>query len=256
MIFILRNLATTIAALMLSLSVVAFAEEANSDFRNATTLPSFSLLAPSGFTPNQNYMSASIGGIANAPITNNTSNIGVSLGLGIVLPSDIGVSLNIDMDAPQFSRRQELAMNVGKYFHNWDTSLSVGIRNITIWHDDGSQNVPSVYVAASRIFVFEENIAIINGGLGNNDYRVITDTAPSASRAKVLSPFISAAYYIMPQLSVIADYTAGITSLGVGIVPVTSWPLSLNIGTYDISKATPGHDNTSWVGSISTSYSF
>ena len=258
MIFILRNLATAIAAFMLSLNVVtfAFAEDAGSSFRNATTLPAFSLLAPSGFTPTQNYMSASIGGIANIPATNNGSKGGASVGLGIVLPSDFGVALSIDMDAPQFSRRQELAMNAGKYFQDWDASLSVGIRNITIWHNDGSQNVPSVYVAASKIFVFEESLAIVNGGLGNNDYRVITDTAPSASRAKVLSPFISAAYYIMPQLSVIADYTAGITTLGAGVVPMPSWPLSLSVGIYDIGKAIPGHSDISWIASLSTSVTF
>lgn len=258
MIFILRNLATVAAALAFCFSAMlpASADEAKSSFYDAATLPAFSLLAPSGFTPTLNYMSASIGGIANIPATNNDSKGGASIGLGIVLPSDFGVTLNIDMDAPQFSRRQELAMSVGKYFKDWDASLSVGIRNITIWHNDGSQNVPSVYVATSKIFVFEESIAILNGGLGNNDYRVITDTAPSASRAKVLSPFISAAYYMMPQLSIIADYTAGITTIGAGIVPLASWPLSFSVGIYDIGKAIPGHSDISWIASLSTSVTF
>lgn len=254
----LRNIATATTALSLTLAVVApaFADETSNNFRTATALPAFSLLAPSGFTPTQNYFAVSLGGIANIPATNNGSKGGSSVGFGLALPSDFGVSMNIDMDAPEFSKRQELAMSVGKYFSTWDVSMSIGIRNITIWHDDGSQNVPSMYVAASKIFVFEESIAIINGGLGNNDYRVITDTAPSSSRAKAASPFASAAYYFMPQVSIIADYTAGITTLGVGLVPIAAFPLSLSVGVYDIGKAIPGHVDTSWIASLSTSVTF
>jgi len=223
-----------------------------SNFNDASTLPAFSLFAPAGFTPTQDYFSFSLGGVSNIPTTEGA----ISLGFGLALPSDFGVSLNVDMDIKNLSKRQELSMTTGKYLSSWDASISLGIRNVTLWHDDGSQNVPSVYIAASKILVLDKQLVILNAGFGNNDFRTISDTASSTVRTKTVSPFVSAAYYPFARTSVIADYTAGIMSLGIGLVPFSSLPINVSVGVYDLTKAIPTHTGTSILASASIAYGF
>lgn len=71
-------------------------------------------------------------------------------------------------------------------------------------------------------------------------------------------PFVSVAAYVMPQLSLIADYTSGVTTLGVGIVPSPKLPITITMGAYNVNKQTvdTGNDKVSFVGSLSASYAF
>jgi len=227
-----------------------------SEFNNLEMLPAFSLTAPSGFTPTENFVSASLGGISNSPGSNQNARGAASLGLGLAFPSDIGLAINVDLGGKFLGERQELALSIGKYFTNLDMSFSAGGRNITMWHNDGSKNTPSFFVAASKLIMLEDTIAIVNVGVGNSDFRTITDAASSESRKTTFSPFASGAYYIFPQLSLIADYTSGIATLGAGYVPSATWPLSLSFGVYDVAKAIPNHNNTSFIASVSSSYTF
>lgn len=228
----------------------------SASFDALDTIPSFSLIAPSGFTPTQDFISWGIGGISHVPNTTNNAKGAASIGLGLALPRNIGITFHIDATGRELSTQQELSFSLGKYFSGLDMSISAGARSITLWRDDGTKNTPSVYVAATKVLLFNDNLAIVNAGIGNNDFRIITDTAASTSRVKVASPFLSLAYYPLPSLSLMADYTSGITSLGVGMVPLASLPLSLSIGVYDIAKTIPGHKTLSIIASVSGSYTF
>ena len=228
----------------------------DASFDKLDALPAFSLIAPSGFTPTQDYISWGLGGISHVPGTSNNSKAAASLGLGLALPANFGIAFNIDLEGRGLSKRQELSVNMGKYLTSLDMGISFGSRNITLWHDDGTRNTPSVYLAATKVFLLKDNLTIINAGVGNNDFRTIKDTAPSTSRLKVVSPFISLAYYPLPRLSLIADYTSGITSLGIGVVPLASWPFSLSLGVYDLAKAIPNHNKLSFIATLSAAYAF
>ncbi len=226
------------------------------DFNALKALPSFSLLAPSGFTPTQDFVSLGAGAITNTPTAAKDTSSAISLGFGIKLPANFGISLNVDMDGNNLSQRQELSMAMGKYFKGSDLGISFGIRNMTLWHDDGSRNIPSAYLAASKMLLWHKQLVILNIGLGNNDFRTISDISSSTDRAQTVSAFASAAYYPLPQVSFIADYTAGISSFGIGFVPLVSWPFSFNLGIYDVTKAIPTHNKTSFIASFSMSYTF
>jgi len=225
-------------------------------FNNLETLPAFSLVAPSGSTPRENFVSSSLGGITNTPGSTEKVRGAASLGLGVAFPSDIGLALNIDLGGKNLGQRQELSVSLGKYFNSLDINVSLGMRNFTMWHDDGSKNNPSAFIAASKLLILQDTIAIFNVGFGNNDFRTITDAAPSSVRVKNLSPFASGAYYLLPQLSLIADYTSGIATLGVGLVPKASWPISVSLGIYDVTKTIPNHNKQSFIASVSSSYTF
>lgn len=59
----------------------------------------------------------------------------------------------------------------------------------------------------------------------------------------------------MPQMSLIADYTSGVTTLGVGIVPSPKLPITITLGAYDIAEQ--GKQGvTSFIGGISAAYAF
>jgi hypothetical protein len=246
-----------------------FLSPANADyyfthnFSKTKASPTFSMAAPSGLVPSQQVGFMGIGGISNIPGSPTKTDGAMAVGYGMGLPwYNLGAAFTLDLgsinpsDGGMFNRG-DLGISIGKFYKNIQTGISFGIKNITLWYADAGRNTPSSYLAATKIYNLSNSVVIINGGIGNNAYRTITDTASRSTRSKRISPFASAAYYPLPQLSLVADYTAGITTVGIGIVPVAAWPLSLSFGLYDVNNAIKDHRNgTPFIGSLSTSYNF
>ena len=203
-----------------------------------------------------------IGGISDVPGSSTKVDGAMAVGYGTNLPfAGLGAAFTLDLgsinpsDGGMFNRG-DLGISIGKFFQKQKLGIGIGVKNITLWHADAGKNTPSTYLAATKFIPLKDSMMIINGGFGNNAFRTITDTSSRSQRAKKVSPFASVAYYPLPQLSVVADYTAGITTLGVGIVPIAAWPVSVSLGWYDVAKVIPGDNKTAFVGSLSTSYSF
>lgn len=232
------------------------------NFAKTKASPTFSMAAPSGLTPNKAVMFFGIGGITDISGSAKMTDGAMAIGYGRDLPfAKLGAAFTLDLgsinptDGGMFNRG-DLGITIGKFFPLVNVGVSVGIKNITLWHPAADRNTPSSYIAATKIYKFKDSMAIMNGGLGNNAFRTITDTSPSSDRIKKVSFFTSAAYYPIPQLSFVADYTAGISTLGVGIVPVAAWPVSISLGLYDVGNTIQNRPNTSIVASLSSSYSF
>ena len=90
-------------------------------------------------------------------------------------------------------------------------------------------------------------------GLGNNIYADVDEDEDGDKKDKVY-PFASLAAYVLPQMSLIADFTGGITSAGVSVVPFPSIPVSMTMGAYDISDETI--QGTSFIAGLSAAYVF
>jgi len=232
------------------------------NFSKTKASPTFSMAAPSGLTPNKAVMFAGIGGITDISGSAKKTDGAMAVGYGTDLPfANMGAAFTLDLgsinpsDGGMFNRG-DLGVSIGKFFKSVKIGVSVGMKNITLWHAAAGKDTPSTYIAATKIYKFQDSMAIFNAGLGNNAFRIITDDSPRSDRIKKVSPFASAAYYPIPQLSLVADYTAGISTIGFGVVPVAAWPVSLSLGLYDIGKAIPNRPNTSIVASMSSSYSF
>ena len=253
---------------------VAFAEEvgntANSDYfftldpNKVHASPTFSLASPSGLTPFQKVAFVGIGGIKDMPGRRDTTVDGaMSTGFGFALSEKdkIGMLVGLDLgsinpsDGGAFNRG-DLGLTIGKYFDDYNTGVSLGIKNISLWYSAAGKNTPSVYIAATKIAMLGEYRTIMNLGFGNNAFRTLNDTGTKSERSQRASMFGSVAIYPLPQLSLVVDYTAGITSVGAGVVPVAAWPVSLSLGLYDVTKAIQGHDKTSLIASLGYSYSF
>jgi len=232
------------------------------DFSKTKASPTFSMAAPSGLSPMQPVVFFGVGGISDVPGSSTKVDGAMAVGYGTDLPfAGLGAAFTLDLgsinpsDGGMFNRG-DLGISIGKFFQKQKLGIGVGIKNITLWHADAGKNTPSTYLAATKFIALKNSMIIINGGLGNNAFRTITDTSSRSQRAKKVSPFASVAYYPLPQLSMVADYTAGLTTIGVGIVPIAAWPVSISLGLYDVAKVIPGDNNTAFVGSLSTSYSF
>ncbi|MDX8382421.1 MAG: hypothetical protein R8M14_09970 [Ghiorsea sp.] len=232
------------------------------NFAKAKASPTFSMAAPSGFSPNKPVVFFGIGGITDISGTPKKTDGSMAVGYGTNLPfADLGAAFTLDLgsinpaDGGMFNRG-DLGISVGKFVQSLGIGVSLGVKNITLWYASAGKNTPSSYLAATKIYKFKDSMIIINGGLGNNAYRTITDSSPRSERSKKVSLFASAAYYPVPQLSFVADNTAGITTLGLGIVPIAAWPVSISLGLYDVGKTIPDRSKTSLVGSLSTSYTF
>ena len=245
-----------------------FAEEDNDYFftldpNKVHASPTFSLAAPSGLTPYQKVAFVGIGGIKDMPGRAASVDGAMTTGFGIEISKEdkIGVLFGLDLgsinpsDGGAFDRG-DLSIAVGKYIDDYNVGVSAGVKNITLWHASAGRNTPSFYLAATKVAVVNEYVVIMNAGFGNNAFRTIYDTTPREDRATRASGFGSIAFYPVPQASVVADYTAGIASVGVGLVPVAAWPVSLTMGLYDVTKDIQGHDKTSWIASLAYAYSF
>ena len=123
----------------------------------------------------------------------------------------------------------------------------------TVWHDNSEDQLdPSFYAAASKLLPNDVAPVILTAGFGNNAY---ADTNSTGDKKDKVYPFVSGAVYILPQVSLIADYTSGVTSVGIGVVPFPTIPVTLTMGAYDIAKQ-GSQDTTSFIGSISAAYVF
>ncbi|MDQ7003899.1 MAG: hypothetical protein Q9N67_04765 [Ghiorsea sp.] len=187
--------------------------------------------------------------------------MGTGFGFEISKEDKIGAVFGLDLgsinpsDGGAFDRG-DLSIAIGKYFDAYNTGVSLGVKNITLWYAGAGRNIPSYYAAATKVAVINDYVTIMNIGFGNNAFRTITDTRPSKDRTSKVSPFGSLAFYPAPQLSLVADYTAGITSVGIGVVPVAAWPISLTLGLYDVAKAVQGHDKAIFIASLAYAHSF
>jgi len=231
------------------------------DFSKLAAFPTFSLGAPSGLTPTKNVVFAGIGGITNPPGRKNVDGA-ASIGMGTGIPSlGLGMAATIDLGSINPTdggalNRGDLGLAFGKTFDNYGLGMAVGVKNLTLWQGGAGRNDPSFYAAVTKIYSSNNILIILNGGAGSNAFRTVRDTVYTSKRNTKVSGFGSIAIYPLPQLSLVADYTAGAMSAGVGIVPIASWPVSLSFGVYDINKAAPRHTKTAFIGSLSVSSPF
>jgi len=258
-----------IGLLAVSASSTVSAEEDNNDYyftldpNKVHASPTFSLASPSGLTPFQKVAFVGIGGIKNMPGRPVSVDGAMSTGFGFALSEKdkIGMLVGLDLgsinpsDGGAFDRG-DLGLTIGKYFDDYNTGVSLGIKNISLWYAAAGKNTPSVYIAATKIAMLGEYRTIMNLGFGNNAFRTLYDTGTKSERSKRASMFGSVAIYPLPQLSLVADYTAGITSIGAGVVPIAAWPVSLSLGLYDVTKEIKNHDKAIFIASLGYSYSF
>lgn len=248
---------------LVALSSIALAKEGTiidkfaiykvEDFSHLRAMPTFSLGAPVGLAGAKGGAFLGFSGITDQDGTDG----GMSLGIGYGDPNKIGGTLSLSIgsidprDGGAFNRGS-LNVSAGHNFPDMLAGIALGIDNVNLWHAsevDYDEN-PSIYLAATKLFPNDIAPMTFSVGAGNNNFAKVNE---SSNKKDKIYPFISGAVYVLPQVSVILDYTADITSVGVGLVPFPDMPISLTFEAYDITKERK-EDKVSFLGSVSIGY--
>lgn len=226
------------------------------NYQELAVVPSFTMSAPAGLVPGWGVVFAGVSGTHNS-VENKDGALGFGFGYGNPYESIGGAvsfstgSVNPD-DGGAFNRGN-LNLSVGHTFSQYGFGVAVGMTGAQLWHDNSHDDIdPSFYASVTKLLPNDVIPVIVTAGLGNNAY---ADTNDTGDKKDKVYPFASVAAYIMPQMSLIADFTSGVTTLGVGIVPSPKLPITITLGAYDVAEQ--GNQGvTSFIGGISAAYAF
>lgn len=228
------------------------------DFSGLATVPGFSFGAPSGLVPG---FGTAFVGVAGTSYSKDTDG-GVAFGGGFGDPiKSVGgaASLSVGSIDPQDGgalNRGSVNLSLGKTFIDYGLGASVGISNIDIWHDDHHDKLdPSYYVAVTKLLPNDVAPVILSAGIGSNCYSDITKYDIDEREHKI-GEFFSGAVYIHPQMSLVLDYTSGITTFGTSIVPMPSYPISIGLAAQDIFKDDKDINEIKFLGTLSMGFAF
>lgn len=226
------------------------------NFYEMATLPGFSLGAPSGLV--SSYRVAFVG-LSGRRDSDNTDGV-VALGMGFGNAEKLGGSVSLGVGSIDFRdggsfNRGNLNLNVGHHFKELGIGVSVGMVGVDLWHatkSDGDNQDPSFYVAATKLCPNDFIPVIITAGFGNNSY---ADINKDNDRKDKIDGFGAVAFYLIPQLSVVVDYTSNVLTAGISIVPFPDYPISVNLGATNLTEQGQ-NDKVAAIGSIAAAYVF
>lgn len=225
------------------------------NYQELAAVPSFTMSAPAGLVPGAGVVFGGVSGTHNS-VEDTDGALGFGFGYGNPYESLGGaVSLSIGSINPDDGgafNRGDVNLSIGHTFSQYGFGVAVGMTGANVWHDTDRDQDPSFYGAVTKLLPNDVAPVIVTAGLGNNAY---ADTNDTGDKKDKVYPFASVAAYIKPQLSLIADFTSGVTTLGVGIVPSPKLPITITLGAYDIAKQGK-QDTTSFIGSLSAAYAF
>lgn len=233
------------------------------DFGQMRVLPGFTFAAPVGLVPGWGVAFVGGAGTTDNGTTNNSgADGGVGFGLGWGDPINFvggGVALGIGSIDPRDGGafdRGNLNVSVGHTFQDYGLGVAVGMTNLDLWHNSGDMRVDqSLYAAVTKLLPNDIAPLVVTAGLGDNAYVEVDRSLTEEERRDKVGPFASIAAYVLPQASVVLDYTSGVTTLGTSIVPFPDYPIVLGLYAHDLAQERPS-DEVSFVGTLSAGISF
>ena len=226
------------------------------NFHEMATLPGFSMGAPSGLVSSYGVAFAGLSGRRDSDDTDGA----MAFGMGFGNPDTIGgaVSLGIGSIDPRDGgsfNRGNLNLNVGHHFKEYGFGWSVGMTGLDLWHAsklDGDRQDPSFYTAVTKLWANDFIPFAVTAGFGNNSY---ADINKENDRKDKVDGFGAIAFYLIPQLSLVVDYTSNILTTGISVVPFPDYPVSFNLGATNLNEQGP-NDKVAAIGSIAAAYVF
>lgn len=225
------------------------------DFSQLKTVPGFTFGAPSGLVPGWGVGFAALSGVHKDSDTDGATAFGFGFGdpfesLGGAASLSIG---SIDPSDGGAFNRGSLNLSVGHTFPEYGMGVAVGMSNFDIWHDSSEDELDeSFYAAATKLFPNDTAPMILTAGFGNESF---VDINTDDDRDSKIDPFISGAVYLHPQMSLILDYTTGITTFGTSLVPFPDYPVTVGLALTDLFKEAD-EDAIGFIGSLAVGFTF
>jgi len=192
------------------------------------TAPGSSSSAPSGFSGSAGTAFMGLGGTIDESRIDGGLAVGTTYG-----DSDEFLGGAVVVSVPSLSfdggffEKGSLSASVGHNFADYAAGISAGVSGVDFWRSATSpKEDPSFYVAASQAYDFAlPTFATI--GIGNN---IFASKNGGSYKTDQTGLFGSVGTYIHPQMSLIVDYTGGITTLATSLVPMPDYPVSVSLG--------------------------
>jgi hypothetical protein len=183
----------------------------------------------------------------------------VAFGLG---DADKYVGLETDVSINHFSsRNNEKFLRSGALSFKLHTNLpggaafAVGVVGASRWGGLKDSDRASVYAVGTKVFKIgtaSPHPLVVNLGLGDEGFQELDrSTGRGKSGAGI---FGSVAFYVVPQVSLITDYTGRFLNAAVSVAPFKAWPLVVTVGAVNLTKR---YDlNTQAAASVSYGFTF
>lgn len=232
------------------------------DFDGLATAPGFSFGAPSGLVPG--FGTAFIGFAGTSYSSDTDGALALGGGFGDPIKSVGGAaSLSLGSIDPQdggAGNRGSLNLSLGKTFADYGFGAAIGVSNIDLWHDTHDNKLdPSYYGAVTKLFPNNVAPVIITAGVGSNGYADISKddiNTTKNERKHKWGEFLTGAVYVHPQMSLILDYSSGITTFGTSIVPMPNYPVAIGLAAQDLFKEDKAVDSIKFLGTLSVGFAF
>lgn len=232
------------------------------DFSTLSTAPGFSFGAPSGLVPGFGTVFFGLAGTSYSEDTDGALAFGGGFGDPV---KSIGgaASLSIGSIDPRDGgafNRGSANLSLGKTFTKYGFGTSVGVSNVDLWHDTHDDKLdPSYYAAVTKLLPNDIAPVIITVGVGSNSYSDIGEDDIHTTRNERKDKwggFASGAVYVHPQMSLVLDYTSGLTTFGTSIVPMPNYPVSIGLAAQDLFKEDKAVDEIKFLGTLSVGFAF
>ena len=256
----IRNTTATLLLVYLTLLTTSAAHGldffAAKRYDELAALPGSSLGAPSGMVSSWGSYSVALGGLTNLPGNNRTDG-SASVGMGVGDPiKSIGSTLSLSLISikPSGSPGESgsISVSIGKFFVGPQLGIAIGGVNVAGWNNITVKPERSIYLSATKVIPFNNHPVIITAGVGDNNFSDVQAINPANEN----SAFAAIAVYLTPHISLIADHTSGILTLGTSILPIADLPIVFTFGAFDINKDVPNHNKVSFAGSVAYSFTF
>ncbi len=229
------------------------------NFDQVATLPGFSIAAPTGMTPSWGVVYGGVSGIMNNKTGGPATNGGASVGFGFGdAQKNVGGALTLGLPSINtndggFMDQGNFDLVLGHFFVDSLTGVSIGAQNLGGWNNGGGLPDRSYTISATQLLPNDVAPVVLTAGIGNGIYNFARSTNNPNTH---IGFYTSAAVYVLPQLSLIADFTRGITSAGVSIVPIAQLPFVVNLGAQDLFGYQEGQNKPAFIASVTYAYGF
>lgn len=180
--------------------------------------------------------------------------LGIAFGLGNPDKS-VGLETNIGVSSITGGNNSNIG-DIGSFgfkLHTnlpYDAAFAIGVLGVGRWDyrdgDPANGNRSVVYAVGSKVVAVAGHPIVLNAGVGDT---LFSDDGQ-------VGAFGSAAFYVTPQLSVLAEYTGRFVNAGVSAAPFRKLPLTVTVGVLNLTKEAIGNIENSPQLSASVGYGF
>jgi len=160
--------------------------------------------------------------------------LGLAFGLGnpdksVGLETSIGISSITGANKSGFGEVGSLGFKLHTNLP-YDAAFAVGVLGVGRWDgrdgDPANPNRSVVYAVGTKVLDVARHAVVLNAGIG--------DTLFSDDGS--VGGFGSAAFYVTPQLSILAEYTGRFVNAGISAAPFRTLPLTITVGALNVTS--------------------